>query len=333
MKSISQKIFFTIIIITMVFLTAGCFPIIKLLPGATAPLKEVVLKGEGRDKVVIININGIISDKAQKDVLSREEPSLLQEVVSQLDMAKKDPRVKAVVLKINSPGGTITASDIIYQKILRFKKETGDAIVASMMDVAASGGYYVALPTDQIIATPTTITGSVGVIFLTPKVYDLMDKIGVGMNVRTSGKNKDMGSPFRKNTPEEDAIFNSLIHYYGDRFLTLVEQNRSGKKNLAIDEIKTARIFDAHDALAAGLIDRIGYLEDAIAAAEEIAGLPADSRVVMYRRTAYPNDTIYNTLSAQAGVKAPSLINVDFLNALSSFSSGFYYMWWPGAEE
>jgi protease-4 len=196
------------------------------------------------------------------------------------------------------------------------------------MDVAASGGYYIALPADQIIAHPTTVTGSVGVIFVTPQVYELMDKIGVGVNTRVSGRNKDMGSPFRTATEEEDAIFNPLIGYFGDRFLSLVRLHRDGR-GLSVDEVETARIFTADNALKAGLIDRIGYLEEAIAMARKTAGLPDNARVVVYRRTSYPNDTIYNSLSTQHEENGLSLVNVDLLNALPACETGFYYLWWP----
>jgi len=265
------------------------------MPDATAPLKEFVLEGDGKDKVAIININGVISDKVQEDLMSRENPSLLQEVIVQLKKAEEDPAVKAVILKINSPGGTITASDILYQRIVQYKKATGAVVIAAMMEVAASGGYYIALPADQIIAHPTTVTGSVGVIFVTPKVYRLLDTIGIGVDVRTSGRNKDMGSPFRSATEEEDAIFDSLIGYFGDRFISLVKRHRNDR-GLSVEEVQSARIFTAADALSKGLIDRIGYLEEAITTAKITAGLPDNARVVVYRRTAYPNDTMRKNL-------------------------------------
>jgi protease-4 len=307
---------------------AGCFPSVRLLPDAADPLKEYVLEGQGRDKVVIININGVISDKVHKDFMSRETPSLLQEVIAQFQMAKKDPAVKAVILKIDSPGGTVTASDILYRYITDYKQATGVAVVTAMMNMATSGGYYIALPSDEIIAHPTTVTGSIGVIFMTPKVYTLLDKIGVDITVRTSGKNKDMGSPLRESTKEEEAIFNHLIENFAARFLSLVKKHR-GDRGLDLDKVKSARIFTADEAQAAGLIDGIGYLEDAIATARRIAKLPENARVICYRRTAFPNDNIYNTLSTRQGEGTPSLVNLDLFNFLPACSTGFYYLWWP----
>jgi protease-4 len=127
---------------------------------------------------------------------------MVQEFVSQLRLAEKDKKIKALLLKIDSPGGSVIASDIVYNEILAFKKRTGAKVVVAMMGVAASGGYYISLPADTIVAHPATITGSIGVIFFRPKVTGLMGKIGVGVEVNKSGKNKDIGSPFRQTTAE-----------------------------------------------------------------------------------------------------------------------------------
>ena len=323
---------------TLLLLTSACLlmatgcglPNVKLFPDAADPLQQCVLQGEGPDKIALLNINGVISDKTETDIMSREHPSLLQEIMARMDVAENDPAVKALVLKINSPGGTITASDIIYNRLMAYKQATGNPIVVSMMDVAASGGYYVALPADRILAHPTTVTGSVGVIFMRPKVYDLMDKIGLGVSVRTSGRNKDMGSPFREITGEEAAIFKEMITGMGDRFVEKVKQHRQPAP-ADLERIATARIFTAAGALEAELIDQIGYLEEALAEARYLAGLADDASVITYRRTRYSNDTIYNTLSSRSQGVRPSLVNIDLLSDLPGFRSGFYYLWWPPA--
>ncbi|MDY6822766.1 MAG: signal peptide peptidase SppA [Thermodesulfobacteriota bacterium] len=318
--------------IVIVFLTAGCAtPNVKLFTDATDPLQERVLSGEAMEKVVVVSVDGVITDDPEKDFLSRKMPSMLQEVVSCLEMAAKDPAVKALVLKINSPGGTITASDILYRELMAFKNRTGARLVVSMMDVAASGGYYIALPADHIMAHPTTVTGSVGVIFISPKAYKLMDKIGVDIRVRKSGRNKDMGSPFREPTAEEDRLMDGIIADMADRFIGLVKERR-GQDRIALDEIQTARIFTASEALKAGLIDEIGYLDQAIEKAKKMAGIPENARVVAYRRTRYPNDNVYNNLAANAG-GAKSLVNIDLMDAIAARKTGFYYLWWPSAQE
>ncbi|MFZ5564958.1 MAG: signal peptide peptidase SppA [Thermodesulfobacteriota bacterium] len=310
----------------------GCsLPGIKLPADATDPLQEFILEGAGPRKVALISVNGAITDKPTKDFMARNHPGMLDEFVAQLNLAKVDPAVEALVLKVNSPGGTITASDIMYKELMDFKGRTGKPVVAVMMDVAASGGYYISLPADHIVAHPTTITGSVGVIFLSPRVSGLMDKLGLSVDVRKSGKHKDMGSPFRENTREEDALFKAIIDDMAGRFIGLVEEHRGGKKP-AIEDIKTARIFTAAEAMKAGLIDQIGYLEDAITRAKRMAGLPEDAAVVTYRRTYYPNDTIYNTLVTQSGDHQGALVNIDLLEAMPPLRPGFYYLWWPYGE-
>ena len=186
--------------------------------------------------------------------------------------AEKDERIRAVLFKVNSPGGTIMASDILYHEISSYRERTGAKIIVSMMDVAASGAYYMSLPADMIMAHPTTITGSVGVIFLRPKAGGLMDKIGLGVDVIKFGKNKDMGSPFRESTEEEKDIMQKTVNEFGERFIGLVQKHRK-LKDQAMGEISTARIFTADEALKWGLVDKIGYLSDAVKEAKMLAGL------------------------------------------------------------
>ena len=320
-----------IIAVIAIFFLAGCgAPRIKLFSDATDPLREFTIQGKGEEKVVVIDINGIISDDPKRGIFFQNAPSMVEEVVSQLEIAQKDNEVKAVVLKVNSPGGTTTASDILYKEIGDFKKETGAKVVVTMMDVAASGGYYISLPADYIMAHPTTVTGSVGVIFMRPEAYGLMEKIGVGVTVNKSGRNKDMGSPFRESTEEEEELFNALIGNLSTRFLGLVKKHRN-TEGAAFEDIKTARIYVAEDALKAGLIDQIGYVEDALDQAKKMANLDKDAKVVVYRRTEYPNDTLYNTSSSHMQGNGMALVNIEFLNSLPSFKTGFYYLWWPQA--
>jgi len=143
--------------------------------------------------------------------------------------------VKAVVLRVNSPGGTVTASDIIYRELMLFRERTKVPVVAVMMDVAASGGYYLAMATDAILVHPSTVTGSIGVIMLTVNAKGLLEKVGVEANAITSGPRKDMGSPFRTMTSEEKAIFQGVIDSFYQRFLTVVQE---GRPELSADQIK-----------------------------------------------------------------------------------------------
>ena len=263
---------------------------------ASDPLREVTLEGRADGKIQVIPITGFISDAPKSGVI-RTMPSMVQEVVSHLRLAEKDDKVKVVLLKIDTPGGTVTASDILYHEILAFKERTGKKVVVCMMNIATSGGYYVSLPADRIIAHPTTITGSVGVILMRPEVSGLMQKIGVGVQVNKSGENKDMGSPFRPITPMEENMLQDLADTLGKRFVKLVAKHR-GLDGERLATVADARVFLADAALKIRLVDKIGYLSDAITEAKQIAGLAADARVVTYRRTEYPDDNLYNTLTS-----------------------------------
>lgn len=295
----------------------------KLFTDATDPLKEQALAGSGPGKVLMIPIHGMISASPDGNFM-KSNPSVVQDVVSQLDMASKDKEVRAVLLVVNSPGGTVTASDMIYNELMKFKAKTGAKVVVSMLDVAASGGYYVSLPADCIYAHPTTVTGSVGVIFIRPQVYGLLDKIGVSVHADTSGKYKDMGSPFRKPLPDEDKLFSKLVEDLAKKFTDKVRQRRA-LSDKAMEEIATAKVFSADDALAVGLVDKVGYLEDAIGKAKELGGLRHDAKLVVYRRDSFPNDNIYN-MSTSAGPEKP-LVDTGAIGRLATMQAGFYYLW------
>ncbi len=154
----------------------------------------------------------------------------------QLKKAEDDQQIKGVLLKINSPGGGVTSSDILYRELMAFKERTGKKIFVQMMDVAASGGYYISLAADHIQAHPTTVTGSVGVITMTADVSELMEKVGVEMHVYKSGINKDMGSPFKSPSPADREVFDKMVSQLAERFYRLVaEHRRLGRRADAAD--------------------------------------------------------------------------------------------------
>ncbi|MEF2144787.1 MAG: signal peptide peptidase SppA [Desulfovibrionaceae bacterium] len=306
-------------------LLAGCAPKIKLFSDASDPLEEYVLEGEATEKILLLNASGTVSDEPRSGLLG-SRPSMVQEIVSQLRLAEKDEDVRAVVLKINSPGGGVTASDVLHHELSGFNERTGKPVVALLMDLAASGGYYIALPAKRIVAHPTTVTGSVGAIFFMPRVTGLMNLIGVDVEVAKSGRNKDMASPFRAPTEEERQLADALILNMGERFQMLVREARNlGEEQMRT--VATARVFTADQALELGLVDRIGYLQDAYAEARELAGLPEDARVVVYRRENYPNDTAYNA-SAMPAERA-ALVQTGLENLLPPTRAGVYYLWLP----
>lgn len=315
------------ILMTLVAIFSSCAsPTVTLFPGTRDALKEFTLQGEGDEKILMIPVSGTITHESNEEFL-RTTPSTVQEIVAHLNRAERDKNVKAIMLKIDSPGGSVTASDMLYHELLSFKQRTGKTIVAAMMNVAASGGYYIALPADAIIAHPTTVTGSVGVIFMRPTVTGLTEKIGVGMEISKSGINKDMGSPFRKPTDAEKRIFEQLTTQLGKRFLDLVARHRKVTPE-KLEKIATARIFLADQALELGMIDSVGYLSDALAQTKKMAALKQNAKVVVYRRSEFRDDNIYNP----ATQTEPSLAGLAAINPWAKMGfaeAGFYYMWTP----
>ncbi len=315
-------------LVTCYFCCTGCIkPKITLFPDRTEPLEEYRIQGQGEGKILLVPVKGFISDNPGGLLWKRQ--GMVQEVVSQLRKAEKDKNIKAVILRVDSPGGSVTASDMLFHEIKRYKESTGARIVTEMMSVAASGGYYISLPSDMVMAHSTAITGSVGVVFIRPKVKGLMGKIGVDIEVEKSGKNKDMGSPFRDSTEEEHQILQNLIHGFSEKFMGLVTSHRS-LTNEAASEIATGRIYSADDALRLGLIDRIGYMDDAVREAARISGLPRDASVVVYRRAEIHDDNLYYGGVSKAETPAINLVDPDLMGIVPPVQGGFYYLWLPG---
>lgn len=312
-----------IIAVVILLLLTGCFPTtVKMFSDGTEPLREFTVEGKGKDKVLIVSIQGVVTDQSEEGMF-KNKPGLVAETLAQLKKARLDKNVKALVLKVDSPGGTVTASDILYNEIKRFKEIRGVPVVVSFMNVGASGAYYLALPADKIIAHPTSIVGSVGVIFMRPKVYGLMDKIGLKMEVNTSGPEKDMGSPFKAATEEERVYFQNMIGTMAERFYSLVQTHRKLSPQ-ALATIKKAGVYLPEEAQKLGLIDGIGYLPECISLAAKMGGIENSYSVVTYRRDQFPDDTIYNNASAELSGSSPLLkITVP---GLTNMSAGFYYL-------
>jgi protease-4 len=301
---------------------AGCSVVSVDLTPPVRPLKESTLEGKGRDKVLLLELAGVLAEEPIFTLESRPAVALLARVREELEKAAEDDQVKALVLRINSPGGTVTASDILYHEIKRFKDRRKVPVVASILDVGASGGYYVALAADRIVAHPTTVTGSIGVLMLTVNSSGLLEKIGVSADYITSGPRKDMGSPFRALTPEERAIFQDVIDRLYARFVGLIVRERR-LDEARVRSFADGRIYTAPEALSLGLVDRIGYLEEAIALAKEAAGTP-DAKVVTYHRPRQYRATIYS------GGEAPAFRpTASDLARLVTSGPRFLYLWWP----
>src|SRR5215475_12378156 len=309
--------------VSLIGLQAGCITINLLEP--SGPVQEVQLSGTGDSKVLLLDFSGLITSQDKDGLIP--QPNMLATFKEELTRASKDEKVKALVVRINSPGGTVTASDIMYHELKEFKSKKKIPVIASMMDVAASGGYYLAMASDTVVVHPSTVTGSIGVIMLTVNAKGLLEKVGVEASAITSSPRKDMGSPFRTMTPEERGIFQGVIDSFYQRFLAVIQE---GRPNLSAEQIKKladGRIYSGDQAKAAGLIDEIGYLDDALEMAKRKAGL-TEARIVTYGRRGEYQNNIYSRLFGP-GAGITGLANLDVLSLVRGGTPQFMYLWMP----
>ena len=266
--------------------SSGCAPNSILITPVTArqELKETVLYTESplpSGKVAVLDLEGIMVNTQKPGLLVKgENPVVL--LLEQLEKARRDPAVKAVVLRINSPGGTVMAAELSHTEILRFK-ESGKPVVVMMMDVAASGGYYAACAADVLVAGRSSVTGSIGVIMQTFELTGTMQKIGIKADAIKSGEQKGGGSPFAAMTPEQREVFQIIVDELYSQFVDVVDQGRPGLSREKVVELADGRVYTAAQALEHGLIDRVGTMRDAIAIAKAGAGMKT-AKVVTYAR-------------------------------------------------
>jgi protease-4 len=303
---------------------SGCLSI-QLSP-KLGPLKEKTISGKGDDKVVLMDINGVISNKKQVSTLGAQTGvGMVDRVREILKKAENDNDVKALILRINSPGGTVTSSDIIYHEISRFKERKNIKVYAVVMDLAASGGYYVAQAADRIFVHPTSLTGSIGVIALKMNLSGLMDKMGVDFEVVKSGDHKDFLSPFRALTKDERLIFQKTIDSLHQRFVSTIEENRTQLNRDEIEKLADGRIYTSQQALDAKLIDQIAYMDEAEEFIQKDLRLD-EMRLVIYHRAGQYKSNIYSS------PPVPPTINFNFVNLNfipETPGPNFMYLWMP----
>jgi protease IV len=308
----------------------GCFNGLLLKPTTVdEPVRETVIIDADhclcRNKIAIIDVSGMILNARSSGLFGdgQNPTSLFRE---RLDAAAADPRVVAVVLRINSPGGAVTASDIMYNDLVKFRQKTGKPVVVCMMDIAASGAYYIAMGADVVYAHPTTVTGSIGVIMGLYNAAGLAAKIGIASNAIKSGPIKDVGNPLREMTDEERAILQGLVNNFYDQFVKVVCTGRRMEEE-RVRTLADGRVYSGTQAKELGLVDQIGYLDDAIQCAKTLAHV-GDAAVIAFEEGGGYRGSIY------AGMpNIPSNINVHFdVPGLSSRGLGatFQYVWEPG---
>ncbi len=312
----------------------GCGPgafLVRPVPADQKLSERQIQRDKGLlvfDKIAVIDVDGLMANQ-QRSSLLRTGDNPVSLFVEKLDKARKDRFVKAVVLRLNSPGGTVAASDAMYHSLREFKRQSGKPVVACMLDVAASGAYYLACGCDGIVAQPSSVTGSIGTIMQTVSFAGTMDKLGIKAVAIKSGGLKDLASPLRDLSSEEQEVLQKIITQFYEQFLEVVRNGRGGLSREKLGELADGRVFTAGQALEKGLIDRIGYPNDAIAWAKRLAAVK-NAKVVIYHRPIGYKPNIYG--SASGDIEVGALINVELPDWLTSSGPQFLYLWQPGTN-
>ena len=325
---------YTALLLLLVVL-AGCGPTafrIELVPTNQQLDETEIQRDKGvfvRDKIAVIDVDGLLINKRKRGWM-REGDNPVSLFVEKLDKAAADRRVKAVVLRINSPGGTVAASDIMYHSLREFKRKTGKPVVTCILGLGCSGAYYVACGSDGIVAQPGSVTGSIGTIMHTFSVAGTMEKIGVKAVVIKSGELKDLGSPLHDLGAEERKVLEGIVNEFFQQFLTVVEKGRKDIGEQKLQGLADGRVFTAEEAFREKLIDRVGYPADGIEWVKKIAGVEK-ARVVMYHRPLGYKANVYSSAMRDEGIVG-ALINVEIPDWLNSGGAQFLYLWQPAVE-
>ena len=294
----------------------------------TTVLERVAPESGTRDgTVALIDVTGLIVDARPRTLIGRGE-NPVGSFVEALRRAERDPNVRAVIVRINSPGGTVTASDIMYRELKHFRETTGKPVVTLMGEVAASGGYYLACAGDVVIAHPMTVTGSIGVVMQTINFSEGMSRIGIRADAITSGPNKALASPFQPMPAEHRAILQGLVNEFHDGFVAVVVESRPDLASDGLGRITDGRVVSGMRAREVGLVDEVGDLRTAFAESMERAGL-GRARLVKYHRPLEHVGSAYAQTPVAAGTEV-NLVQVKIPGAPGQIEgAGFYYLWDP----
>lgn len=307
---------------------AGAFEV-RIIPEDQELVETELKRDKGMfvyDKIAVIDVDGVMYNRPESGFMKQGD-NPVSTFIEKLDKAARDKDVKAVVLRLNSPGGSVAATDIMYYSLMEFKKKTRKPVIASMMDMACSGAYYLACGCDGIIAQPSCVTGSIGTIMQTISVEGTMEKIGVKAVAIKSGKMKDMASPLHDIRKEEQDLLQGIIDDFYEQFLGVVAKGRQDIEKNKLRELADGRVYTARQALKVNLIDRIGYTKDGVKWAKKLAKVEKSRTVIYHRPNSYtPN--IYSSAMNAANAKG-ALVNIEMPEWLNASGVNFLYMWQP----
>jgi protease-4 len=287
--------------------------------------QEEVYQQGGLDRIALLEVDGVIIDQPSGDIFNPVGYNH-RSFLKQIEHAFKDKNIKGIVLRVNSPGGGVVESDEIYHKITEMKEKYKKPIVAYMANMAASGGYYISAPTDKIFANRSTLTGSIGVIISSYNVQELAENWGVKQEVIKSGPHKDIMSTMREMTDEERNIIQSIVDESYENFLNVVVEGREdvGMTKEKLRPLADGRIFTGQQAKKAGLIDGIGFMDDAIKETADLAGIN-NPTVITYKQTGWP---AFNQLFATFQGSSKDLLGIKELMHKQHQPSLMYLFKW-----
>jgi protease-4 len=276
-------------------------------------------------RIALVDVDGLLVNNNYGQ-LSPVSDNPLASFREKLEAVARDPQAIAVLLRINSPGGSVTGSDIMAEELRRFRAETGKPVVASLMDLATSGAYLVAVQSDLIVAHPTSLTGGLGVIFNHYHLKDGMQQLGITPNDVKSGDMIDMGTVSRTLSPETRQLLQKMADSYRQRLQDRVRERRPSITPQDRQSLENGRIVLASEALSLHLVDRLGYVHDAIAEAERVAGV-SGAEVAVYHRVGYPARSLYAIDPVPTPMKEALPFSYPGLDR--SKLPAFLYLWQP----
>ncbi len=281
---------------------------------------------DSSDEIAVIRVNGVISEYDSTDGMFGYVENPVNAVRNRLNIIREDKNIRGVLLLIDSPGGSVTASDVLYNTILNFRAQSGIPVVSFIKQMAASGGYYIASASDEIVAYPTALTGSIGVIMYNFNFKGLMDKYGIEYVAVKSSKHKDSMSPFKEVDREEIAWNQNIVDRLLDRFIDAVAEGRKGLTREQVEKLADGRLYLAEDARALGLIDQVGYMQDAVKILSKLAGI-ATPAIVEFTRG---RGLLEKLGQFSYNVKMPHILTGLFLrdtiHSTATKSPAFYYI-------
>ena len=309
--------------------TCGCIviPLGDLVTGSDYS-EQVIEKGDGffAGKIAVIELSGVLSS-SPRGIFFTSPDNSVSALKAQLDLAAADSGVQGVLLRIASPGGEVTACDNLYHEVKKFRAEPGKPEVAYIDSIGASGGLYAAMGADAVISQPTAIVGSIGVIMQSMDLSRAIAAFGIEMDPIKSGKMKDLNTPWRSMTKAERLVLQKLVDDMYQRFVDVVAASRKQLDRAKVLELADGRVFSGIEAARVGLVDRTGYIEDAVGEISSRLGNPGRKpTLIRYSREATGGANIYTLGGARRAGENSITLRLDGLNS----SPGLYYLWKPG---